>query len=825
MIPDKRPSVLLVDDRRENLIALEAVLGDLDCKLVSATSGQQALKLLLGADEFAVILLDVQMPGLDGFETATYIKQRKKTRSIPIIFVTAISKEPANVFKGYESGAVDYLFKPFDPTVLRSKVAVFLDLFENRRALRESEETLRATFDCAPIGMARLNGAGRLLDANQRLAETLGLPRVELLERTLDGLTHEDDVDLDAAQRAALLRGEVPRYEVQKRLLGSHGTVIPVLLSLSLAGEPGREDPVVLAQVQDLRERQRAERAREDLIREQAARAEAEAAARRIEAVQLVTDATLSHLALDELVPELLNRIAEVLVVDTVAIVLAEGRGNHVMVHASGSLSATVAMVARAAGTGGGPSDSGLAARVAERVEPVIINDVGADPDLDGHALGDAVVSVIGVPLLAEGRVIGALEAGTILPREFTAEDAELLGLAADRAALVLERARMYEQEHDIAVELQRSLLPDRLPTVPGLHLAARYLPGGAGAEVGGDWYDTIPLPGGRLAVVMGDVAGRGVSAASTMGQLRSALRAHALEGGEPGEILQRLNRFLLTLAPEPMATVLLLVVEPATNTVRYASAGHCSPLMLRGDGSAAFLDDVRGVPLGALDSPVYQDATITIDPSEALILYTDGLVEQRGESYATGLDRLGRAANGGRKPRSGTKAPDAEKLCDRILDGVLKGHIREDDVTLLVLRMAPRLEDRLELEVVGNPDALTSMRALLRRWLQETTQDAAMVEEVTMAVNEAAQNAIEHAHDLAATPVQMALAREGGGVTVSIRDRGVWVVHERDDEERGRGLPLMRALMDSVDVLPRATGSTVVLKRDTPENKDPAAD
>jgi len=270
--------VLLVDDRPENILALEAVLDELDCKLVSATSGQQALKLLLGADEFAVILLDVQMPGLDGFETATYIKQREKTRSIPIIFVTAISKEPANVFKGYESGAVDYLFKPFDPTVLRSKVAVFLDLHENRRALRESEETLRATFDFAPIGMARLNGAGRLLDVNQGLAATLGLPQGELTERTLDGLTHEDDVGLDAAERAALLSGQITRYEVEKRLLGSHGTVIPVLLSLSLAGEPGRADAMVLAQFQDLRERRRAERAREELIHAQAQRAQAETA-------------------------------------------------------------------------------------------------------------------------------------------------------------------------------------------------------------------------------------------------------------------------------------------------------------------------------------------------------------------------------------------------------------------------------------------------------------------------------------------------------------------------------------------------------------------
>jgi CheY-like chemotaxis protein len=139
----ERARILLVDDRSENLLALEAILSSLDQTLVRATSGEEALKALL-ADDFAVILLDVQMPGMDGFETASHIKRRERTRDIPIIFLTAINREPQHAFRGYSAGAVDYLAKPFDPWVLRAKVAVFVELYLKNRQLRDQAEMLRA---------------------------------------------------------------------------------------------------------------------------------------------------------------------------------------------------------------------------------------------------------------------------------------------------------------------------------------------------------------------------------------------------------------------------------------------------------------------------------------------------------------------------------------------------------------------------------------------------------------------------------------------------------------------------------------------------------
>src|SRR3954454_3274572 len=187
-----KAKILMVDDKPENLVALEAALKPLGKELVSANSGEEALKALLHED-FAVVLLDVQMPGMDGFETAELIKGRERTRTVPIIFVTAISKEREHVFRGYSAGAVDYVFKPYDPAVLRSKVSVFLELDAKTRAAARSEALLRAAFDAAPIGMARLDLEGRIAEANRALATLVGQGAVDLRDRLLETLVVPED--------------------------------------------------------------------------------------------------------------------------------------------------------------------------------------------------------------------------------------------------------------------------------------------------------------------------------------------------------------------------------------------------------------------------------------------------------------------------------------------------------------------------------------------------------------------------------------------------------------------------------------------------------
>jgi CheY-like chemotaxis protein len=190
--------ILLVDDRPENLLALEAILSSLGQSLVRATSGEEALKALL-AEDFAVILLDVQMPGMDGFETASHIKRRERTRDIPIIFLTAINREPQHAFRGYSAGAVDYLAKPFDPWVLRAKVSVFVELYLKNRQLREQAEMLRSQLDDPSRDALRRDLADRLQVVEDQV-ELLTLQAKVTIDPTVP------DQVAELAQRVARLR-------------------------------------------------------------------------------------------------------------------------------------------------------------------------------------------------------------------------------------------------------------------------------------------------------------------------------------------------------------------------------------------------------------------------------------------------------------------------------------------------------------------------------------------------------------------------------------------------------------------------------------------
>ena len=788
-------AILLVDDRDENLLALEAVLEPTGCRLVKARSGDAALRALL-KDDFAVILLDVQMPGLDGFETAELIRARERSRAVPIIFVTAISKEQHHVFRGYETGAVDYLFKPLDPVVLRSKVEVFVESYERGRALAEREELLRATFEDAPIGMARADGAGRLRHVNRVLCETLGCEPEDLIGRTLDELGVRADAGIDAEQRADLEAGRIARYEVERRLSGPAGTSIPVCVSVSLTTAREGAAAELILHLQDLRERRRAERDREQLIRAQSARAQAEAASERLRLMQSIAVAALGAEDLEGLLREVLQRLLEALDVDRAAVVLTDGEQRVLARAANG-----VELVFERTGAGA-PDD--VVARVSQARGPVAILDV-ASAELDASSLGPAISSLLAVPLVAGAQVIGSLHVGTLTRREFDDETVDLLSLAAGRASLAIARTRLYERERKIAQELQRSLLPAGLPDVPGVELAARYEPGDNGAAVGGDWYDAIALAGGRVAVVIGDVVGRGIEAAATMGQMRSALRAILMQADDCGAMAERLNRFALGLGDCVLTTVVLAVFEPATGRLRYTNAGHPPPLVLGADGTATYLEGVPAPPMGVVETPRYKQRTVHLQPGSTLLLYTDGLVEKPTQSLDTGLDRLLSAV-----VAAGAGA-DVTGLCDRVLREVA-GDAQDDDVTMIALHALVRLEDRVALQVAGDPGALTATRETLRRWLHEAGADAIETHDITMACNEACQNAIEHGYELGADLFDVLLERSGAEVSITVRDRGGW--KSTTSPDRGRGFDLMRELMDRVEVEGGDGGSTVLLQR-----------
>jgi anti-sigma regulatory factor (Ser/Thr protein kinase) len=289
------------------------------------------------------------------------------------------------------------------------------------------------------------------------------------------------------------------------------------------------------------------------------------------------------------------------------------------------------------------------------------------------------------------------------------------------------------------------------------------------------------------------------------MGQLRSALRAYILESATPPQALERLNRFQLSLAWDSMATACVLLLEPATGRLTYANAGHPPPIILGPDGVARTLQDSLSVPLGALDVVGYVEGEAMLEPGATLVLYTDGLVEQRDQLIDRGIERLETALVDG-----GPTAPEA--LCERILSGTFGAAGVNDDVTMLLVQATLALGETMTIELVGESPALSSFRQALRRWLSESGAEPDEVQDIVMATNEACQNASEHAYGLSPEPFQVMLDADSGDVVITVRDRGGW--RDSVSNDRGRGLPLMRALMDTVEIDQRSSGSTVVLRR-----------
>ncbi len=294
----------------------------------------------------------------------------------------------------------------------------------------------------------------------------------------------------------------------------------------------------------------------------------------------------------------------------------------------------------------------------------------------------------IGLPLTTSGAPLGALQFSFTRPRQITDEERVFLEALAGQCALALERAVLFEREHTTAETLQRSLLPDSLPVVPGVVLEARYKP--VTIEIGGDWYDAFRLPDGKLAVAAGDVMGKGLTAAAGMGRVRNALRALALTDPRPAAVLAGLDRlFLATELEEQVTTVCYLVVDPETGAGVAGNAGHLPPLLLA-PGVPPRLDPTEaGTPLGWA-SPRRQ-YPFSVPPGNTVVLYSDGLVENRKRGLDVGLDEL--VAVAAQAPAE--VVADPAKLIDYLVDRMLAGYEQDDDVTVLVLQMpgpvAPR--------------------------------------------------------------------------------------------------------------------------------------
>ncbi len=359
----------------------------------------------------------------------------------------------------------------------------------------------------------------------------------------------------------------------------------------------------------------------------------------------------------------------------------------------------------------------------------------------------------------------------------------------------ITERARAEEalrakeaEEREIAIGLQRALLPTSLVVPAGVSVAARYDAASAALEVGGDWYDVFPLADGRVALTVGDVVGHGLPAAAAMGQLRTALAALARYTDSPGELLRRLDTFVATTDATDFATVCYGVLDPSTGLFEYASAGHPPILLVSPSGEARWLDEAQSPPLYGDDERQRPESKLLLEPSSLLVLYSDGLVERRGELLSDRLDHL--------KSVGATLIDQTPAdICDQLVAALGVEASRQDDVAVLAVRFNPLAGGGFHLIFPAEPGELHKLRSSLRDWLDSRDVAAATQNALIVAIAEACSNAIEHAYtDLGPGEIKVEIEEvQENMLAVTVRDHGRFLTRSKPLVNRGRGTALMR--------------------------------
>jgi len=561
----------------------------------------------------------------------------------------------------------------------------------DRASAAELLSVLDAVFRNAPVGIAIVDSDLRYVHVSDALAERIGVPPAELIGRRVD----EAAGPLGAAIAAEIQWVFASGKPVQDREFvgpgGPHGERRIWTTTFYPVPDANGETVFVGAVVIDATRRREAEAEREFLLAaEHEARAQAEQARRRLEfmlEVSTVLSSTLDH----ELAMRRLARLAVPVLADVCLIDSLEENGEirrMAAVHADPDRRVSMHELAVRPPD---PNGSHPIVEVLRTGHSMIGADMGesflraASRDDEHYAAVRALgfESYMCLPLLSGTRVVGTLtlvSAGS--GRRFSTRDLAEAEEFARRAGTAIERARLYQREHEVAETLQRSLLPERLPTVTGLRMAARYVAGSEGMAVGGDWYDVVHLPDGTVMVVVGDVMGRGVRAATLMGQLRDAVRIFTFEGSRPEAVAARVNDYAMAFGSD-LATFVCGLIDPRRRTFRFTRAGHPPPLLLTAGGETEFLERAGSVPIGVFSDAVFDEAEVVLEPGATLLLYTDGLVEHPPATMDAGFARLRAVA-----AAAATAADDPEDMADAVLDGTVGAARHRDDVALLVVRV-----------------------------------------------------------------------------------------------------------------------------------------
>ena len=618
------------------------------------------------------------------------------------------------------------------------------------------------SWDVAPVALLRLDPEARVVAANATALDWLGSHGDALHGRHVTDLLTVGGRIYWETHLAPLLQVEGHLDEVALELRAGP-TRLPVLLSAR------REGADAVLALTSTRDRVRFE---QEL---QAARSAARRSERRLRALQSVTAALSEAVGVDEVAHVLLAASTGALGADQGALWLA--------------------------GEDGALQRAGVAAADDGEGAPELPHSGGVDVDDRGRSL---------LPLHGLRGLRGVLVLHPPTAPGADPLDVEVCTAVAQQAGLALDRAQSYDESAAVARQLQAALLEVDPPPDARYGVATFYRPGVAALEVGGDWYDVFLSAPGQLSLVVGDVVGRGLTAASAMGQLRSAVRALAATEIGPGRLLGRLDRFVEQVPAAGMATLAYAEVQLGTGRVRYACAGHPPPLLIGVGSAPSLVWGGRSAPLGAATAPRERpEDELRLAPGDRLLLCTDGLFERRGEDVDEGLRRLV-AVTGDVGP---LPLPDT---VGAVTAALLEDELSHDDVCVLLVEWAG---DRFEREISADLVGLSEARRALAGWLGARGVDEPVRSDLVLAASEALANAGEHGAGGRADesvrlharvrPVDVAVDE----VVLEVNDDGHWRQGAPRGDDRGRGLTIIAALVDDV-VVHTERGTTVVLRR-----------
>ncbi|MFD7746315.1 SpoIIE family protein phosphatase [Streptomyces sp. NPDC059698] len=741
--------VLIADDNADMREYLTRLLRGAGYQVHAVNDGQQALD-TIRIDVPDLVVSDVMMPRLNGLSLVSALRADQSTASVPVVLLSARAGQEASI-EGLRAGADDYLVKPFAAAELLARVEANLKLAR----LRNHHARWRAALiDSLQEAFFVCDEDGAVIEINTSFTTILGYGPEDLPYQPIHPWWPDEATDPEAHRQVAeafttLTGQERGSYTIP--LTHRDGHRLWVTATFNQVQDPDTDRTVIVGTFRDVS-------AEHFAIQRETALAALSTRLSQAPSLPEAVDGSLEEL-------KRLWRARQV-----TAVVF---------------------------GTGDAPAlactDTSLTWQELPAERRKALSGLREQPALSTvPGQGEATV-VLEHP---EGVMVLWVDLGE--QRPFTGEDQLLLSLLAGHIAQGLVRAHQIDQQRETAIALQRAILgPSRLPD----GFAVRYEPATRPLEVGGDWYDTIALPDGRIGIVVGDCVGRGLEAASVMGQLRSACRALLLQDAGPAQALMALDQFAAGVPGAVCTTVFCGVLDTETGQLTYSSAGHPPGILVQPDGSIQLLEGGRSLPLAVRPGNPRPEGSCTISARSTLLLYTDGLVERRRRPLSTGIDQAGEALQAGRDTAIDDLATD-------VMSRLAPAGGYDDDVALLLYRHpAP-----LEMSFPAESGQLAPVRKALRGWLDQCDLPPGTVQNVLVAAGEACANAIEHGHrDAPGDTVYFRAEASVGNLRLIIADTGRWKVPQPErNAHRGRGMGLMRALMQQVTVTQSPAGTTV---------------